>query len=121
MTLSYLEIYNENIRDLLNPGAGHLELREDQQGGVRVAGLTETDTRSTSEVLQLLHKGNRARTVEPTAANRASSRSHALLSVRLTRGAGPGAGLRALSGPSGRLYMIDLAGSERASNTKVRR
>ncbi|KAJ1527139.1 hypothetical protein ONE63_008673 [Megalurothrips usitatus] len=125
VTLSYLEIYNENIRDLLNPGGpagsagGSLELREDQAGGVRVAGLTEADTRSTAEVLQLLHRGNRARTVEPTAANRASSRSHALLSVRLTRAPTPAAP-RALSAPSGRLYMIDLAGSERASNTKNR-
>ncbi|KAK3914224.1 Kinesin-like protein KIF19 [Frankliniella fusca] len=124
VTLSYLEIYNENIRDLLNPGGaggggGALELREDQSGGVRVAGLTEADTRSTAEVLQLLHRGNRARTVEPTAANRASSRSHALLSVRLTRSPAPGRP-RALSAPSGRLYMIDLAGSERASNTKNR-
>ncbi|XP_034243109.1 kinesin-like protein KIF19 [Thrips palmi] len=126
VTLSYLEIYNENIRDLLNPSGppgtagGSLELREDQAGGVRVAGLTETETRSTAEVLQLLHRGNRARTVEPTAANRASSRSHALLSVRLTRTPNPAAGVRALSAPSGRLYMIDLAGSERASNTKNR-
>ncbi|XP_026294132.1 kinesin-like protein KIF19 [Frankliniella occidentalis] len=124
VTLSYLEIYNENIRDLLNPSGpttsgGSLELREDQSGGVRVAGLTEANTRSTAEVLQLLHRGNRARTVEPTAANKASSRSHALLSVRLTRSAAPGRP-RALSAPSGRLYMIDLAGSERASNTKNR-
>ena len=51
VTMSYLEIYNENIRDLLSPSGGPLELREDSQGrGVRVAGLTEKTATSTEEV-----------------------------------------------------------------------
>ena len=49
--MSYLEIYNENIRDLLNTGSGHLELRDDSKGrNIQVAGLSEVATKSTEEV-----------------------------------------------------------------------
>ncbi|GLH11353.1 Kinesin-like protein unc-104 [Gryllus bimaculatus] len=122
VTMSYLEIYNENIRDLLNPSSGFLELREDPRGrSIQVAGLSELSTQSTEEVMVLLQKGNRARTVEPTAANRTSSRSHALLSVTV-RHATPLAGSERMRTRvrQGRLFMIDLAGSERASQTKNR-
>ena len=53
VTLSYLEIYNENIRDLLNPSSGNLELRDqDAQGkNIHVAGLSEVATKSTEEVM----------------------------------------------------------------------
>lgn len=46
----FLQIYNEMIRDLLNPSAGILDLREDAKGGVQVAGLSEVTARSTDEV-----------------------------------------------------------------------
>ena len=51
MTLSYLEIYNENIRDLLNPSSGNLELRDQDAHGknIHVAGLSEVATNSTEE------------------------------------------------------------------------
>ncbi|KAJ8929813.1 hypothetical protein NQ314_017410 [Rhamnusium bicolor] len=98
VTMSYLEIYNEQIRDLLNPASGYLELREDSRGrNIQVAGLSEISTTSTDEVMLLLQKGNKARTIEPTAMNKTSSRSHALLSV-----------------------TVHLAGSERANKTKNR-
>ena len=49
--MSYLEIYNENIRDLLNPGSGHLDLRDDSKGkNIQVAGLSEVATKNTEEV-----------------------------------------------------------------------
>jgi len=49
--MSYLEIYNENIRDLLNPSSGYLDLRDDTRSrNVQVAGLTEISTNSTEEV-----------------------------------------------------------------------
>jgi len=48
--MSYLEVYNEKIKDLLNPGSQQLELREDSSGGVRVAGLSEVFAQSTEEV-----------------------------------------------------------------------
>ncbi|XP_059472539.1 kinesin-like protein KIF19 [Neocloeon triangulifer] len=110
VTMSYLEVYNEKIKDLLNPSSQQLELREDSSGGVRVAGLSEVFAQSTEEVLKLLQRGNKARSVEPTAANRTSSRSHAMLQVSVL---GNGQ-------PEGRLLMVDLAGSERASQTQNR-
>ncbi|XP_042223542.1 kinesin-like protein KIF19 isoform X3 [Homarus americanus] len=115
ITMSYLEIYNENIRDLLQP-SGTLELREDAKTGViQVAGLSEKTIVSTKEVMKLLTKGNKERTCEPTAANKTSSRSHALLQVNVRRSE--------LKGESeeikqGRLFMVDLAGSERAKQTQ---
>ncbi|XP_046596920.1 kinesin-like protein KIF19 isoform X2 [Neodiprion lecontei] len=120
VTMSYMEIYNENIRDLLNPGTGYLELREDSRGrNIQVSGLSEISTNSTEEVMQLLHKGNRARTVEPTAANKTSSRSHALLSVTVKQTHPIQEGDRARTRiKQARLFMIDLAGSERAKQTK---
>lgn len=73
------------------------------------------------QVMQLLHKGNRARTVEPTAANETSSRSHALLSVIVKQSAKPvdRDSRQRVRVTQGRLFMIDLAGSERAKQTKV--
>lgn len=52
--MSYLELYNEQIRDLLNPSSGYLELREDSRGrNIQVAGLSEVSTTSTNEVCSI--------------------------------------------------------------------
>ncbi|XP_040386879.1 kinesin-like protein KIF19 [Cygnus olor] len=114
VSMSYLEIYNETLRDLLNPSLGYLELREDARGAIQVAGLTEVSATSAEEVVRLLARGNRRRTQEPTAANSTSSRSHAVLQVTV-RQRHRGTALR-----RGRLLMIDLAGSERAAQTQNR-
>ena len=59
VTMSYLEIYNENIRDLLNPSSGHLDLRDDSKGkNITVAGLSEIATKNTEEVLVLDGEAN---------------------------------------------------------------
>ena len=81
--LSYLEVYNETVRDLLNPQPKPLELRENEQGGVTVAGLSFFEATTAQEIMQLLHVGNRRRTTESTRCNDTSSRSHAVLQVRL--------------------------------------
>ncbi|KAH7693491.1 Protein KLP-13 c, partial [Aphelenchoides avenae] len=94
--ISFLEIYNEVIKDLLNPSAGTLDLLEDEKGNV--------------QIMNILQEGNSRRTQEPTAANRNSSRSHALLQVSLYK-----SGVQ-----HGKLFLIDLAGSERASQTQNR-
>lgn len=113
VSISYLEIYNELIRDLLNPG-GPLELREDNRGQrINVTGLSEVATTSCKEVIGLLMRGNKARTMEPTAANQTSSRSHALLSITVQI-------QTSLGFKQGRLFLTDLAGSERARKTKNR-
>jgi kinesin family protein 18/19 len=64
VTMSYLEIYNENIRDLLNPTSGYLDLRDDSRGkNITVAGLSEVTTKNTEEVRTFLLKGDTARAV----------------------------------------------------------
>lgn len=67
----------------------------------------------------MLQMGNKERTVEPTSANQTSSRSHALLSVTVRKSSQSRDKYRTRL-RQGRLYMLDLAGSERASQTKVR-
>ncbi|XP_034798711.2 kinesin-like protein KIF19 isoform X5 [Pan paniscus] len=116
VSMSYLEIYNEMIRDLLNPSLGYLELREDARGVIQVAGITEVSTINAKEIMQLLMKGNRQRTQEPTAANQTSSRSHAVLQVAVRQRSRVKNILQEVR--QGRLFMIDLAGSERASQVK---
>ena len=118
VTLSYLEVYNENIRDLLAPSGEYLDLREDSAKGVVVAGITELAANSVSEVMNLLRQGNKNRTTEPTAANRESSRSHAVLQV-IVEARDQSADI-SHSVRVGKLSLIDLAGSERAANTQNR-
>lgn len=114
--LSYLEVYNETVRDLLSPGRPLL-LREDKQQGTVAAGLTQYRAYSTDEVMELLQQGNQNRTTEPTRVNETSSRSHAILQVVVE--------YRYMDGTSvvtrvGKLSLIDLAGSERAIATDQR-
>lgn len=78
--VTYLEIYNENVQDLLEK-KGPLFLREDGQRGVVVTGLKVITIHNASELLELLSRGNKNRTQFPTDANGESSRSHAVFQV----------------------------------------
>lgn len=113
---SFLEVYNENIRDLLRPDADYLDIREDPVKGMCVAGISEVGgLESAQEIMTLLHQANKHRSTEATGANVVSSRSHAVLQVvveQRDRTAGLVAQVNL-----GKLSMIDLAGSERASHT----
>ncbi|KAF2969978.1 hypothetical protein GQX73_g3627 [Xylaria multiplex] len=120
ISLSYLEIYNETIRDLLVPGGSKqgLMLREDSNQAVTVQGLTSLHPKDVQEVMDMIVLGNEYRTVSPTDANATSSRSHAVLQINIAmkdRNA-------AVNEPHtmATLSIIDLAGSERASATKNR-
>ncbi|KAI6784596.1 uncharacterized protein J7T54_006641 [Emericellopsis cladophorae] len=121
LSLSYLEIYNETIRDLLVPGGsgkGGLMLREDSNQAVTVPGLTSHHPKDVAEVMDMIVRGNEYRTVSPTEANATSSRSHAVLQINVAqkdRNAD-------VNEPHtmATLSIIDLAGSERASVTKNR-
>ncbi|KAJ1976707.1 tubulin-dependent ATPase kip3 [Dimargaris xerosporica] len=120
-SLSYLEVYNETIRDLLiEPGSTTkpLALREDTRRGVVVAGLRECHPSTVEDVMELVLRGNRNRTQSPTEANATSSRSHAVLQINIRQKSRAGG----LSNDmvSATLSLIDLAGSERASVTKNR-
>ncbi|KAM6250298.1 kinesin-like protein KIF19 [Porphyrio hochstetteri] len=118
VSMSYLEIYNEVIRDLLNPSSEFLDLREDSRGSIQIAGITEVSTRNAQEIMQLLTKGNKQRTQEPTAANKTSSRSHAVLQVTVMQRSQRQAVGKEMR--TGKLFMVDLAGSERAAQTQNR-
>ena len=114
--LWYLEIYNENIRDLLINNSDNLELREDPNKGLVVNGITEIIPKSSEHILNILKKGNKNRTTESTNANETSSRSHAILQIMVSykdKASGVNYEIK-----YGKLNLIDLAGSERASMTK---
>lgn len=118
VTISYLEIYNETIRDLLVKNSKPLDLRESADAGVQVAGLSSHTPSSADEVLQLLEVGNSRRCQSATGANAQSSRSHAVLQIcvqQRDRTANVSSEVK-----TGKLSLIDLAGSERASRTKTR-
>ena len=87
VNLSYIEVYNEQIYDLLVPipTGKSLSLREDQEKGIMViAGVIELNVESLDEVLKQLQLGNRNRKTEATMANQVSSRSHAILQLNIT-------------------------------------
>ena len=116
--VSFLEVYNENIRDLLGDVEDYLDLREDPIKGPVVAGITEVEVSNSRAIMELLHQGNARRTQQPTAANEVSSRSHACLQVVVEgkdRAPGTAASIKV-----GKLSLVDLAGSERAANTQNR-
>ena len=119
-----LEIYNENIRDLLknngknsleNTNNEYLDLREDPEKGIVVSGITEISVTNSNEMLKILKRGNRNRTQEATGANETSSRSHAILQVSIEykeKNSGIDFQIH-----FSKLSLIDLAGSERAAAT----
>ncbi|XP_015122108.1 kinesin-like protein KIF18A [Diachasma alloeum] len=109
--VTYLEIYNENVQDLLHK-SGPLALREDGRAGVIVANLKIIPIASADELLQLLARGNKNRTQHPTDANQESSRSHAVFQVYVNMASKLDGQVKQV-----KLSMIDLAGSERASAT----
>ncbi|XP_062951415.1 kinesin-like protein KIF18A [Cynocephalus volans] len=115
--VSYLEVYNEQIRDLL-VNSGPLAVREDAQKGVVIQGLTLHQPRSSEEILQLLDNGNKNRTQHPTDMNATSSRSHAVFQIYLRqqdKTASINQNVRIA-----KMLLVDLAGSERASATSAK-
>ncbi|KAJ1436887.1 P-loop containing nucleoside triphosphate hydrolase protein, partial [Ochromonadaceae sp. CCMP2298] len=106
--LSFLEIYNEEIHDLLGESAAPLRPREHSTFGPYVEGLTKVEAGSVEEVLSLVARGQRARATAQTAWNSASSRSHAVVTLELTPSHIDPSLLFLV-----RLQMVDLAGSER--------
>jgi kinesin family protein 1 len=84
--VSYMEIYNEKVRDLLNPKSqGGLKVREHPVLGPYVEDLSTLVVRSHSDISNLMDEGNKARTVASTNMNETSSRSHAVFSIIFTQ------------------------------------
>nr|XP_034966363.1 kinesin-like protein KIF13B [Zootoca vivipara] len=116
--VSYMEIYNEKVRDLLDPKGSRqsLKVREHSVYGPYVDGLSKLAVACYKDIESLMSEGNKSRTVAATNMNEESSRSHAVFKIILTHTL-----YDAKSGTSGekvgKLSLVDLAGSERATKT----
>uniref|UniRef100_G1PK19 Kinesin-like protein n=1 Tax=Myotis lucifugus TaxID=59463 RepID=G1PK19_MYOLU len=115
--ISYQEVYNEQIHDLLEP-KGPLAIREDPDKGVVVQGLSFHQPTSAEQLLEMLTRGNRNRTQHPTDANATSSRSHAIFQIFVKQQDRVPGLTQALQ--VAKMSLIDLAGSERASSTHAK-
>ncbi|NXS49960.1 KI18B protein, partial [Balaeniceps rex] len=115
--VSYQEVYNEQIHDLLEP-KGPLAIREDPEKGVVVHGLSFHQPASAEQLLEMLANGNKNRTQHPTDANATSSRSHAIFQIFVKQQDRVGGLTRHLQ--VSKMSLIDLAGSERASVANTR-
>ncbi|KAH3945579.1 hypothetical protein HBI56_094860 [Parastagonospora nodorum] len=115
--VSYLEIYNEKVRDLLNPSnKGNLRVREHPSTGPYVEDLAKLVVQSFPEIENLMDEGNKARTVAATNMNETSSRSHAVFTLTLTQKRHDVT--TSMSGERvAKISLVDLAGSERAQST----
>ncbi|KAL3978617.1 hypothetical protein ACER0C_019679 [Sarotherodon galilaeus] len=113
---SYLEIYNEEIRDLLGSDTKQrLELKEHPERGVYVRDLSMHTVHSVGECERILEKGWRNRAVGYTLMNKDSSRSHSIFTIHLEICSTDSSGQDHLR--AGKLNLVDLAGSERQSKT----
>jgi len=127
--VSYLQIYNETISDLLKPERVNLTIREDKKRGVFVEGQSEWVARTPQEIYSLLERGAQLRATGSTKMNEISSRSHAVFTIIIEHSKidddepvdaiDSGAMTRAQrqSVTVGKLNLVDLAGSERVSLT----
>ncbi|XP_041844315.1 kinesin-like protein KIF13A isoform X3 [Melanotaenia boesemani] len=116
--VSYMEIYNEKVRDLLDPKGSRqsLKVREHKVLGPYVDGLSQLAVTNFEDIEVLMSEGNKSRTVAATNMNEESSRSHAVFSIIVTQTL-----YDLQSGNSGekvsKMSLVDLAGSERVSKT----
>lgn len=107
--VSFYEIYCSNLYDLINKRT-KLVLREDAQNNINIIGLMETEVSSAAELMRCVDIGDGNRITSSTNANYDSSRSHAILQIRLTEN----------NKPLGKLSFIDLAGNERGADADVK-
>eukprot|EP00762_Andalucia_godoyi_P008253 ANDGO_02988.mRNA.1 Kinesin-like protein KIN-4A len=131
--VSYLEIYNEEIRDLLHPStpSKNIAIREDSHGGIIVAGVQEETVETADELIQCLIRGSLCRTTGSTLMNEASSRSHSIFTIitdqkvirknvqspnRVPLPTSPAA-FQEDEFFSSKFHLVDLAGSERNKRT----
>ncbi|KAI1319338.1 hypothetical protein EDD11_004204 [Mortierella claussenii] len=132
LRVSYLEIYNESIRDLLSPEAIDLRIHEDKRRGVYVSPLKEEIVTTPSQVIRIIERGDYQRHVSSTDFNAHSSRSHSIFQIVIeSRDRSPGTGSPTMRKHAGsksasavrvsQLNLIDLAGSEKAASNEERR
>uniref|UniRef100_A0AAY4BB28 Kinesin motor domain-containing protein n=1 Tax=Denticeps clupeoides TaxID=299321 RepID=A0AAY4BB28_9TELE len=119
--VSYLEVYKEDFRDLLEAetASKDIHIREDDKGNTVLCGVKETEVECLDEVLSLLESGNTARHTGATQMNSHSSRSHTIFTMLMEQrrsGSRP-AGAAAHHVISSKFHFVDLAGSERILKT----
>ncbi|KAI7896700.1 uncharacterized protein EV154DRAFT_411348 [Mucor mucedo] len=115
--VSYIEIYNEKVRDLLNPqNKSNLKVREHPVLGPYVQDLSRLAVNSFDDIDRLMDEGNKARTVAATNMNETSSRSHAVFTIFVTQKIMDPA-TKLVAEKVARISLVDLAGSERANST----
>jgi len=139
MSVTYVEIYNEQPRDLLLPEAApfseraNVQIREDRKGRIFVEGLNSVRVSSIEELMRVLNHGSSIRQTDATAINARSSRSHAVFTINLRQTRMPNyissvkekrssvldhlGGGDAMMTVESKLHFVDLAGSERLKNT----
>lgn len=110
--VSYMEIYMERIRDLLQPQNDNLPIHEEKSRGVYVKNLAEMYVASVQEVYDVMRRGGAARMVAATNMNQESSRSHSIFVITITQ-----KNVETGSAKSGQLFLVDLAGSEKVGKT----
>ncbi|XP_039428230.1 chromosome-associated kinesin KIF4A [Corvus cornix cornix] len=117
LKVSYLEIYNEDILDLLCPSRERspISIREDPKEGIKIVGLTERSVTCAQETVSCLEQGNNSRTVGSTAMNSQSSRSHAIFTICIDQKKKNDKNCSFHC----KLHLVDLAGSERQKKTKA--
>eukprot|EP01132_Coremiostelium_polycephalum_P002820 gene2820-3505_t len=109
---SFLEIYMENIQDLLNPKNNkNLKIRESKSNGIFIEGLAEEYVSCEEDIMELISQGETLRSVAKTNMNQRSSRSHSILILSIEQKSSDGSLKR------GKLNLVDLAGSERVVKT----
>ncbi|KAB2616976.1 kinesin-II 95 kDa subunit-like [Pyrus ussuriensis x Pyrus communis] len=116
ISVSVLEVYNEQIRDLLaaSPTSKRLEMRQAPEGAHHIPGIVEAKVESIKEVWNVLQAGSSARAVGSNNVNEHSSRSHCILCIMVKA-------KNLITGEStmSKLWLVDLAGSERLAKTEV--
>lgn len=121
--VSYFEVYNEHVRDLLVPTVpnktpNYLKIRESPTEGPYVKDLTEVSVRNLDEILRYMKMGDGSRTVASTKMNDTSSRSHAVFTIMLKQ-IHHDMETDETTERSSRIRLVDLAGSERAKATEA--
>ncbi|KAK3299283.1 P-loop containing nucleoside triphosphate hydrolase protein [Chaetomium fimeti] len=121
--VSYFEVYNEHVRDLLVPVIPHqppyyLKIRESPTEGPYVKDLTEVPVRSLREIIRYMRVGDNNRTTASTKMNDTSSRSHAVFTIMLKQ-IHHDLETDETTERSSRIRLVDLAGSERAKSTEA--
>lgn len=126
ISVSYIEIYNESVNDLIEPSNRNLDIRESISTGIYINRLSEKKVHSVEEVMGFMAKGDESRSIAATKLNELSSRGHTVFRINIKSHSKSDAELEGeeQEEASGKikvsqLNLVDLAGSEGASKTQA--